>query len=108
MRKREKMKKIMILGASILQLPAIEKALAMGLKVVAVDMNSEAIGMKLPGVIPEVVSTIDIPAVVAVAKKHNVDGVMTLASDMPMRSVAACKRIESCGNYGRYRAESNK
>lgn len=89
MRKREKMKKIMILGASILQLPAIEKALAMGLKVVAVDMNSEAIGMKLPGVIPEVVSTIDIPAVVAVAKKHNVDGVMTLASDMPMRSVAA-------------------
>lgn len=83
------MKKIMILGASILQLPAIEKALAMGLQVVAVDMNPNAIGMKLPGVIPEAVSTIDIPAVVAAAKKHNVDGVMTLASDMPMRSVAA-------------------
>lgn len=88
-RKREKMKKIMILGASILQLPAIEKALAMGLQVVAVDMNPEAVGMKMPGVIPEVVSTIDIPAVVAVAKKHSIDGVMTLASDMPMRSVAA-------------------
>lgn len=83
------MKKLMILGASILQLPAIEKALAMGLQVVAVDMNPNAVGMKLPGVIPEVVSTIDIPAVVAVAKKHNIDGVMTLASDMPMRSVAA-------------------
>ncbi len=83
------MKKIMILGASILQFPAIEKALAMGLQVVVVDMNPDAIGMKLPGVIAEVVSTIDIPAVVATAKKHRIDGVMTLASDMPMRSVAA-------------------
>ena len=89
MRKREKMKKIMILGASILQLPAIEKALAMGLQLVVVDMNPEAVGMKMPGIIPEVVSTIDVPAVVAVAKKRNIDGVMTLASDMPMRSVAA-------------------
>lgn len=83
------MKKIMILGASILQLPAIEKALAMGLQVVVVDMNPDAVGMRLPGVISEVVSTIDIPAVVATAKKHRVDGVLTLASDMPMRSVAA-------------------
>ena len=33
------MKKIMILGASILQLPAIKKAKEMGLEVVVVDMN---------------------------------------------------------------------
>lgn len=32
-------KKIMILGASILQLPAIEKAKEMGYEVIAVDMN---------------------------------------------------------------------
>lgn len=83
------MKKIMILGASILQLPAIEKALKMGLQVVVVDMNPDAVGMKLDGVISEVISTIDIPAVVEAAKKHRVNGVMTLASDMPMRSVAA-------------------
>lgn len=83
------MKKIMILGASILQLPAIEKALEMGLQVVVVDMNPEAVGMKFEGVIPEIISTINIPAVVFAAKKHSVDGVMTLASDMPMRSVAA-------------------
>ena len=43
------MKKIMILGASILQLPAIEKALEMGLEVIAVDMNPEGIGLKVPG-----------------------------------------------------------
>ncbi len=83
------MKKIMILGASILQLPAIEKALKMGLQVLVVDMNPDAVGMKLDGVISEVISTIDIPAVVEAAKKHRVNGVMTLASDMPMRSVAA-------------------
>lgn len=83
------MKTIMILGASILQLPAIKKAKEMGLRVVAVDMNPEAAGFKEDGIIKEVISTIDIPNVVKAAKRHKVDGVMTLASDMPMRSVAA-------------------
>lgn len=83
------MKTIMILGASILQLPAIKKAKEMGLRVVAVDMNPKAVGFKEDGVIKEVISTIDIPNVVEAAKRNHVDGVMTLASDMPMRSVAA-------------------
>lgn len=82
-------KKIMILGASILQLPAIKKAKEMGLEVIAVDMNPDAIGFKVPGIITEVISTIDIPAIVEAAKKHHIDGIMTLATDMPMRSVAA-------------------
>lgn len=33
------MKRIMILGASLLQLPAIKKAKEMGLDVIAVDMD---------------------------------------------------------------------
>ena len=45
------MKKIMILGASILQLPAIKKAKKMGLEVIAVDMNKDAIGFKEDGII---------------------------------------------------------
>lgn len=81
-------KKIMILGASILQLPAIQKALEMNLEVIAVDMNPEAVGFKVEGVKKEIISTIDIPAVVQTAKKHNINGIMTLASDMPMRTVA--------------------
>ena len=36
-------KKLMILGASILQLPAIEKARELGLETIVVDMNPEAI-----------------------------------------------------------------
>lgn len=86
------MKTIMILGASILQLPAIEKAKEMGLKVVAVDMNPAAVGFQVEGVIQEVISTIDTPAVLEAARRHRIDGIMTLASDMPMQTVATVSR----------------
>ena len=78
----------MILGASILQLPAIQKAKEMGLQVIAVDMNPDAIGFQEEGVIKEIISTIDTEKILEAAKKHKIDGIMTLASDMPMRSVA--------------------
>ena len=94
----EKNKIIMILGASILQLPAIEKAIEMGLKVVALDMNPDAVGFNVPGVIKEVISTIDIEAAVEAAKRHKIDGVMTLATDMPMRTAAAVAK--ECGLVG--------
>lgn len=81
-------KKLMILGASILQLPAILKAKEMRLQTIAVDMDENAVGFKEAD-INLVISTIDIPKVVAAAKKYEVDGIMTLASDMPMRTVAA-------------------
>lgn len=83
------MKKIMILGASILQLPAIKKAKEMGLKVVVVDMNPDAVGFQIEGIEKEVISTIDIPEILKAAKRHSIDGIMTLATDMPMRAVAA-------------------
>lgn len=82
------MKTIMILGASILQLPAIEKAHEMGLRVVACDMNPEAVGFNVPDVVKEVISTIDTEGILKAAKRNNIDGIMTLATDMPMQSVA--------------------
>lgn len=82
------MKKIMILGASILQLPAIEKAKEMGFDVIAVDMSPEAVGFSVPGVMKEVISTIDTPNILKAAKHHQIDGIMTLATDMPMVAVA--------------------
>lgn len=82
------MKKIMILGASILQLPAIEKAKEMGFDVIAVDMNPEAVGFSVPGVMKEVISTIDTPNILKAAKHYQIDGIMTLATDMPMVAVA--------------------
>lgn len=90
-------KRIMVLGASILQVPAIQKAKEMGLEVVAVDMNKNAVGFQYADIcLP--ISTIDIPAVVAAAKEYQVNGVMTLASDMPMRTVAAVAK--ECGLVG--------
>lgn len=92
------MKKLMILGASILQLPAIEKAKKMGLEVIAVDMNPEAVGFTVEGVKKEVISTIDMESVLVAAREHKIDGIMTLASDMPMRTVAAvAKELELVG-----------
>lgn len=81
-------KKIMILGASILQLPAIKKAKEMGLQVVVVDMNPDAIGFEVEGVEKEIISTIDVSGIVEAAKRHKINGIITLATDMPMQAVA--------------------
>lgn len=82
------MKKLMILGASILQLPAIQKAKEMGLQVIAVDMDPNAIGFQEEGVICEVISTIDTEKILEAAKKHKIDGIVTICTDLPMRTVA--------------------
>lgn len=81
------MKKIMILGASILQLPAIQKAKQMGLQTIAVDMDKGAVGFQCADICLDI-STIDIPNVLKAAKFYDIDGIMTLATDMPMRTVA--------------------
>ncbi|MCR5292825.1 MAG: ATP-grasp domain-containing protein [Eubacterium sp.] len=92
------MKKIMILGASILQLPAIEKSIEMGHQCIAIDMDPDAIGFSVPGVIREVISTIDTERVMEAAERHQIDGIMTLASDMPMMTVAAvCEKMNLPG-----------
>ena len=87
------MKKLLIIGASILQLPAIKKAKEMGFFVGVVDYNPSAVGVPLADEF-FCVSTIDIEGVVKVAETFGPDGIMTLATDMPMRSIAAaCERL---------------
>ncbi len=85
------MKKVLIIGASILQLPAILKAKELGYYVGVADYNPEAIGIPYADEYFNV-STIDIDGVVEVAKHFKPDGIMTLATDMPMRAVAAACR----------------
>ena len=82
------MKKIMILGASALQVPGIKKAKEMGLHVIAVDMNPKSVGFQYADE-KLVISTIDIPSVVDAAKRMRIDGILTLCTDMPVRTVAA-------------------
>lgn len=87
------MKKLLIIGASILQLPAILKAKEMGFYVGVADFNPKAVGIKYADEYFNV-STIDIEGVCAVAEKFQPNGIFTLATDMPMRSIAAaCKKL---------------
>ena len=81
------MKKIMIVGASVLQLPAILRAKEMGLEVAVVDYNPEAEGVREATKYYNA-STMDENAVLAAAEEYKPDGIMTLATDMPMRGVA--------------------
>lgn len=81
------MKKLLIIGASILQLPAIKKAKEMGLYVAVLDFNPNAIGISYADEYFNA-STMDESAVLEVAKEFKPDGIMTLATDMPMRGVA--------------------
>ena len=77
----------MIVGASVLQLPAILKAKEMGLHVAVVDFNPRAIGIPYADKFYNA-STMDEDAVLAAAEDYKPDGIMTLATDMPMRGVA--------------------
>ena len=77
----------MIVGASVLQLPAILKAKEMGLHVAVVDFNPQVIGIPYADKYYNA-STMDEDAVLAAAEDYLPDGIMTLATDMPMRGVA--------------------
>lgn len=81
-------KRLMILGASQLQLPAIVKAKNMGLHVIVLDINKNAVGVDYADEFYDI-STIDVESIIKKSEEHNIDGIMTLATDMPMRAVAA-------------------
>ena len=85
-------KTLLIIGAGAEQVPGILLAQKLGIFVVAVDGNPRAPGFALADDYG-VVSTYDVPGNVQFARtysgsKRNIDGVMTLASDVPM-TVAA-------------------
>lgn len=86
------MKRVLIIGASNLQMPAILKAKELGYYVATVDYNPKAVGIPYADEFFEV-STIDTEAVAQVVKEFKADGVMTLATDMPMRSVARAAEV---------------
>lgn len=84
-------KKLLIIGASILQLPAIKRAKELGYYVAVADYNPNAIGIKYADEYYNA-STIDVDAITDVALKFKPDGIMTLATDMPMRSIAVATK----------------
>lgn len=91
------MKKVLIIGASILQLPAIRRAKELGYYVGVIDYNPTAIGIKEADEYFNV-STVDEVGIVQTAKKFNPNGIVTLATDLPMRAIA--KACEECNLPG--------
>lgn len=81
------MKKLLIIGASILQLPAIIKAKELGYYTIVADYNPHAIGIQYADEFHNV-STIDEEGITKLAERIHPDGIMTLATDMPMRALA--------------------
>jgi biotin carboxylase len=77
-------KRILILGAGKEQIPAIEAAARKGIRTLVLDMNSKAEGAALADEFCPV-STRDIDAILKLLadRKSKIDGVMTIASDIP-------------------------
>jgi formate-dependent phosphoribosylglycinamide formyltransferase (GAR transformylase) len=78
---------LLVVGAGPLQLPAIHEARALGIRSIAVDANASAVGLALCDA-PHVADILDADAVCAIAKRENIDGIMTLCTDAPVSTVA--------------------
>jgi biotin carboxylase len=81
-------KTVLFVGAGRHQRRAIEQARARGLRVAAVDRNPEAPGLTSADV-ADVVDFSDVAAVVEVAQRIGVDGVLTISADRAVPIVAA-------------------
>ncbi len=86
-KKTELQKKMMILGASALQVPAIRKAKELGYQIILVDYDENAVGFQLADV-KLVVSTLDQEEVYRQALHYCPDVVITSTSDGPVRTAA--------------------
>lgn len=80
------MKRILILGAGQMQVPIIALAKKLGLTTIVADFDPDAPGFKYADVV-STVSTIDKDAVLQLAQKEHVDGILT-TSDYPVRVVS--------------------
>ncbi len=81
------MKTVLFVGAGRHQRRAILQARDRGLRVVAVDRNPDAPGLAAADV-PETVDFMDVDAVTEVARRHGVDGALTVSADRAVPVVA--------------------
>lgn len=79
-------KKLLIVGGGFGQLPAIETAKAGGIEVIVVDKNPNAKGMAIADYAYPI-DIIDKDGVLRIAQKHNINGIMTMQSDLPVPTV---------------------
>lgn len=80
-------KKILIVGGSERQIPIIKKCKKMGIDVINVDINKNSPGFAYSDC-SEVVDILDLEENFKIAKKYNVDGVISEQSDIAVPTVA--------------------
>jgi len=105
-------KTILIIGAGIMQEPAIKIANELGFTTVVTDYNKNAPGMKIADY-PVIVSTRDIDGTVRVLKEFNkkvkIDGVITIGTDASMTVSAVANALGLRGiSFETAEAASNK
>ena len=81
-------KTVLFVGAGRHQRRAILRAQELGLRVVAVDRNEDALGLAVADV-GETVDFRDVEGVIEVGRRHRVDGVLTVSADRAVPVVAA-------------------
>ena len=94
-------KRIIIIGAGLLQVPAIQIAKDMGLYTIVLDYNKDAPGMKIADY-PIIASTRDVDGCVRVAralsKEMGIDGVITVGTDASSTVAAVANALGLPGN----------
>jgi biotin carboxylase len=79
---------LVVLGASVSQVPALRRAREAGIRTVAVDGDPQAVGWSVADV-REIVDFRDIDAVVEIARRHGADGVVAISTDRAVPVAAA-------------------
>lgn len=89
-------KTIMFLGAGEEQCEAIEVALGLGLRVIAIDGNPEAVGLKLAhvGIHADIR---DVEEMVKMGRRYSIDGVMVHAVEIPQVVARVAKALHLPG-----------
>jgi biotin carboxylase len=90
-------KKIMILGAGIYQVPLIKKAKAMGLWTIVVSYRGNYPGFQLADQIFEE-DTTNAERILEIAKAEEIDGIITTGTDVAVRSIGkVATELKLCG-----------
>lgn len=88
------MKKIMILGAGIYQVPLIKRAKEMGLYTIVVSIDGNYPGFQFADKV-YYINTTDVDAVLKIAKEENISGICTTGTDVAVITIG-----EVCDSLG--------
>ena len=91
------MKKLMIMGAGIYQVPLIKKAKEMGIYTIAVSIPGKYPGFAVADEVCHI-NTVDYDAVLKVAREKQVDGIVTAGTDVAVITIGkVCDELGLCG-----------